>query len=422
MGNSYNITITNEYPTTILKDFARFLDYIPTKGIKLTKANEYLPRKDLFALYELMTDPKLAVHARSNQPGFAILHLFCTLGLELRFLKKNRTASGATLTVNSKRVADYQSLTASEQYVTLLDCFWQQADWYELQGGYFEKAPDDIEFLFEALSAFPANVEIKISEDKDLGRMLYKYELFLFYFEFFGLWKVEIDEEASRRVSTTYNEAKTVVLTPFFKHIQEALVKTWGYTRGGSYQSSVDVQGLFGMSDSVIEQFVQPLKNAAPVTELFALLQPLFAEGELNRELSEPEVPAPVTGKYVFKVSLHKSCWRTIQLSESHTLLDLHQLIQHAFDFDDDHLYAFYMDGKKYGQMGYYSALDMRGPFVNEIGIRELHLYEGQRFLYLFDFGDEWEFSVEVFSITPGKPRSKAAILDGIGESPRQYY
>ena len=421
MDNTNSITITNDYPTPILKDFERFLDYIPTKGIKLTKANEYLPRKDLFALYELMTDPKLAVHARSNQPGFAILHLFCTLGLELRLLQKNRTASGATLMLDPKRIADFQSLTVSEQYVTLLDCFWQKANWRDLEGGYFERAPENIDILFKKLAAYPANSEIRISEDEDLRRMLYNYEHFLFYFEFFGLWKVEINEEASRRVSTTYNVAKTLVLTPFFKQIQDALEKNWRYSRGGSYQPSIDMVGVFGMADSVIEKMIRPVLDAAPKPELFALLQPRFAEGELNRLLPEPDPQAPVIGKYIFKVSLHRSCWRTIQLSESHTLLDLHQLIQHAFDFDDDHLFAFYMDGKKYGQKGYYSPLDMGVPFANEIKIQELQLSQGQRFLYLFDFGDEWEFSVEVYSITKGKPKSKAVILDGVGASPAQY-
>ncbi|WP_374110617.1 IS1096 element passenger TnpR family protein [Neobacillus cucumis] len=43
--------------------------------------------------------------------------------------------------------------------------------------------------------------------------------------------------------------------------------------------------------------------------------------------------------------------------------------IQRAFDFDDAHLYDFYMDGKKYSKRFYNSPMDIHGPFVNEVTI-----------------------------------------------------
>src|SRR5690606_22862211 len=135
----------------------------------------------------------------------------------------------------------------------------------------------------------------------------------------------------------------------------------------------------------------------------------LFADGELKKNYLDREKMI-IAGTYLFKVLLNNWCWRTLELSESHTLLDLHTLIQEAFDFDDDHLYAFYMDGKRFSRNCYNSPMDSRGPFVHEKKIGELHLYEGQRFLYLFDFGDEWEFYIDVLKITEGKEISRPTI------------
>ena len=47
--------------------------------------------------------------------------------------------------------------------------------------------------------------------------------------------------------------------------------------------------------------------------------------------------------------------------------------------------------------------MDNQGPYVNDKKIADLHLYEEQKLLYLFDFGDEWEFIVDVVKITEGK-------------------
>lgn len=44
------------------------------------------------------------------------------------------------------------------------------------------------------------------------------------------------------------------------------------------------------------------------------------------------------SGVYSFKVSLSKTLWRKISLSHKHTLGDLHNAIQDAFCFDNDHL------------------------------------------------------------------------------------
>jgi len=127
-------------------------------------------------------------------------------------------------------------------------------------------------------------------------------------------------------------------------------------------------------------------------------------------------------GTYVFKVSLNKTVWRRIELSSDHTLLDLHNSIQRAYDFDDDHLYSFFMDGKIWSKMRFTSPNEDEGPHVDEVCIGDLGLAKGQVILYLFDYGDMWRFRVKLEEIrTEGTKPGEPDIIDSKGESPDQY-
>jgi hypothetical protein len=121
-------------------------------------------------------------------------------------------------------------------------------------------------------------------------------------------------------------------------------------------------------------------------------------------------------GTYIFKVSLNRSVWRRIKLSSDHTLLDLHDSIQSAYGFDNDHLYCFCMDGK------IRSKMRISSPNVDEVCIGDLGLFPGQVILYLFDYGDVWSFRVKLEEIrTEGTKPGEPEIIDSRGESPEQY-
>ncbi len=134
------------------------------------------------------------------------------------------------------------------------------------------------------------------------------------------------------------------------------------------------------------------------------------------------EAAKPVEGVYLFRVSLSAGNWRKIELSSSHTLLDLHNAIQDAYRFDSDHLYSFFMDGIPWSDEKFTSPHEDEGPHVDEVSIGELGLVKGQTFLYLFDYGDEWRFRVALEEIQPNKPHPKRPrIVERKGKSPEQY-
>lgn len=136
----------------------------------------------------------------------------------------------------------------------------------------------------------------------------------------------------------------------------------------------------------------------------------------------EEEIKTNKSGAYTFKVSLSKTLWRKINLSYKHTFGDLHNAIQDAFEFDNDHLYAFYMEGKRSGKAIYCQYADREGLIAETTTIESLNLYKGERFIYLFDFGDEWEFNVELLEINEETPIPlKPMIIESKGKSPEQY-
>jgi hypothetical protein len=68
---------------------------------------------------------------------------------------------------------------------------------------------------------------------------------------------------------------------------------------------------------------------------------------------------------YTFHVSLpgFGRVWRKIEMEADRTLEDLHHAIQDAFDFDDDHLYSFFMSGRAWDESTEYCLPDGVDPY-----------------------------------------------------------
>jgi hypothetical protein len=129
-------------------------------------------------------------------------------------------------------------------------------------------------------------------------------------------------------------------------------------------------------------------------------------------------------GVYQLKVVLDKETYRIIEIGGNHTFDDLHLMIQHIFDLDNDHLYTFFMDGRRWSQSAdrYASPYCLDEVPATAIKIGQAGLFVGKNFLYLFDFGDEWEFKVWVEAILPDAEEPKKPILiSSVGDNPEQY-
>ena len=127
-------------------------------------------------------------------------------------------------------------------------------------------------------------------------------------------------------------------------------------------------------------------------------------------------------GSYVISVSAGTGCYRHIQISKSATLYKLHQAIIRAFDFDDDHAHAFFMDNHYWSEYRAFFSMKMNGDekLTKSCKLEKLNLSKGSQFKYLFDFGDEWRFQCKVLrelEDTVDIP----CVIRSVGESPEQY-
>lgn len=126
---------------------------------------------------------------------------------------------------------------------------------------------------------------------------------------------------------------------------------------------------------------------------------------------------------YVISVSLGTGCYRHIRISGKATLEDLSSAILDAFDFDDDHLHAFFMNNIAWDDEDcYYSPYAEEEEFrtTDAFRLQFINLEVGKKFLYIFDFGYDWRFQCKVLNILD-EDTKEPVIVRAKGEAPPQY-
>ena len=142
---------------------------------------------------------------------------------------------------------------------------------------------------------------------------------------------------------------------------------------------------------------------------------------------------------YVFRAKLKgwHGVRRTIAIRCEETLIDLHDALQAAFDWDSQHPFAFWLSGKFWARGGveYVHPLALKsrpfsrghaaiaGPRRRSAGrpMERLGLIEGQRIAYVFDFQSEWRVRLILREIAADDGGIYPRVLQSVGESPPQY-
>jgi hypothetical protein len=148
-----------------------------------------------------------------------------------------------------------------------------------------------------------------------------------------------------------------------------------------------------------------------------------------------PRRTQPETPIYTFRVRIRggyysppnaTAIWRDIEIGANQTLEDLGDAIPLAFDFDDDHLWSFFLSGKAWDLATEYAMHDDANVLADEVEIREVPFPGStgkKEFLFLFDYGDEWHFGVKLRHLSE-RVESGAQyprVVAQEGEAPPQY-
>lgn len=116
----------------------------------------------------------------------------------------------------------------------------------------------------------------------------------------------------------------------------------------------------------------------------------------------------------VFPAGRGRDVYRNIEICGDETLDQLCKTILDAFDFIDEHLYEFCMDNRQYSTDAYYATMMEQEPST-DIALDELGLYNGQKFLLHYDFGDDWIFHIRVLNIIEVKESFEPRIIKSKG-------
>lgn len=428
--------ISYDYPTMLLEDFGRFIDYLESTTVALNPTGT-IKGNSLIALNERMHKPVPEVNNRTQERYFPMIFMAKMLALDGGLVYTQNEKKVGNVLKASPRLEDFKALSPVEQYFFLLETFMIDSDWGDLSermGG--SRNASGFQNLFDSEIV----EKIRVGEPVKHSYMrYYHYEPLVQFGEYFGWWNIEhINQEQRQKAGMNKGfAAEHISFTDFGMALYAILRGKRNHQRwnkafrmehfteeypvpGAEVPRNFRPRGLW--SDEIPKEVVQaPYRKGEQFYEAFTHLVP---PGSLTKTLTRKIQSAEQrTGTHTFKISLQKKIWRRVALSHKHTLDDLHNAIQQAFQFGNDHLYAFFMDGKAWSRKSaYWSPHDQSLPSASKAFIGSIPLHENQQFLYVFDFGSEWHFTV-IFEgcDTTIHPPLRPVMLESAGKAPSQY-
>ncbi|MEH1919481.1 plasmid pRiA4b ORF-3 family protein [Nostoc sp.] len=382
------LSIDENQPGTILHDFQTLIDFLQPNGVEVSSVNNLLPLKVLSEVNSRLSHPIETKLKRPVQKSYPYINGLYLLLRSSGIAQIRSQGKKQVLVLDAATLQSWSSLNLTERYFNLLEA-WLIWGNNEILGEH----QDSLGNLFRCIQLWPR------VPDKGLKFPKYENQHDISYYpglhnvallELFGLLSIKHgkpQEGKGWRITSLQR-------LPF----GDALLRLL-FPLGIRGELQDDVNVTFG--------------------KLQSHLQPFFPEWEHNLLVPKQGF---TDGIYVFKVSLSKA-WRRIAIPANKPLSWLAETILDAFDFDYDHLYEFsYKD--HFGRIIKIGHAYMETPpFADQVQIGDLSLEAGGKMTYLYDFGDNWKFDVQLETINPpDKKIKKAKILDVHGNAPQQYW
>jgi hypothetical protein len=112
-----------------------------------------------------------------------------------------------------------------------------------------------------------------------------------------------------------------------------------------------------------------------------------------------------------------------IEIEPSATLEDLHFAIIRAVNFDNDHLYEFYISRTERSRDRL--RFDEENGEIYNITLGRLYpLEKGRKLFYMFDYGDHWLFKITKSRKQPYDAKQDTnypRLIKSVGKKPEQY-
>jgi len=382
-----------------IEDFDTFINFILEKDPDLSNKTQVLGKNHCFELNSQLHFQRTAIKASYTQGQYIAIDLFFKLAVERRLLFIQINSKNKFKLVKTACLEEFLNLNIYEKYVFLLEAFWVTYDFEE------ELRHNVVEFMGFLNVISRSNSHSKIlKSDVPYGGFFSYCSKITKILRILGICELEfIDNVKSKHEDSI----KSIMPTDFGVEVSKALTTALDYINIEDYIISIIKERL-------------NVKNSKVDTTFIELISKVF-EPKLINKTANCNIKVNKKGTYILKVSLDKNLWRMIKLSHNATFHELHLIIQRAFHFDNDHMYAFYKGTSYKNGKEFYSA----NPFgesdeYEDLTIEDAEIYKGQQFVYLFDFGDMWEFKIRVMDFIENE-ETDSKIIESKGESPQQY-
>ena len=386
-----NVKAMEQQASEVCREFQIFCDYVLRDTVKLAKKSGYISKKDCFEL-----DSRLRARENFERPTrfqikYPVINYFYFAALKYRILEKNDRETGL---IKGENYEIFHAASSIEKYIFFVIVLLTENKFLEYE---MELKTQMWQMMSWVERARPAVGEI--------------YQLPA---------RTVPGYEGSRPVLISYLEELGIITI-----IQAAAYKRWEEV----LHWKIEIQPLYELFYDMYNQIHNKYEQ-------------IYDEGVLNfffEAYLEEKFPGKRTGNIEKMFEEHKAdyselkveleirvrygdCIRIVCMNLSDTLYDLHRTIQSVFEFDDDHLYEFYVGQ---GMLKETYAPEVAANSGEEIPVEEtalgdLGMKKGMKFSYLFDFGDMWWFDIKVLGIGEGSVTSPQ-LVKAVNPAPQQY-
>jgi hypothetical protein len=316
-----------------------------------------------------------------------------------------------------------------EKIMTKYDLFFNTSHLDGLDLDDLQSLPDD-ELTQKSLMALGINMELAFHMDicfttplgyyLQLIRPIYSYE---FDFQSYFCDLYEAEQNNLPQIRLYFSMPQGFDLTPLGKKLflnnnepknsYQKLVGELDFTK--TYEDIVEyINSEIAIDEDFYENdvndYMDNIFSAPPVPSSENRSKALFTAITPGQEIVTEKSSA-----YLFKIkkATNKRGSKTFALRGSQTLEKLAQAIILNFNMDYGHMYSFFMSNKPYDRSSEITCPYNAYSNINTESIKfhQLNLYKEQKFLFLYDFGDDIMFEVEFLGTEPAEKGVKYPIL-----------
>jgi hypothetical protein len=183
--------------------------------------------------------------------------------------------------------------------------------------------------------------------------------------------------------------------------------------------NELEAMGVLCEDLMLSEKYEQPMRLLLSLVRVNLLIE-YFSNEEHDVKLSNR-----LSDTYQFKIQLQNvsnpTVWRRILVPSDLTFDDFHIAIQIAFGWEMSHLYFFSPSGYNSSpriESSEFEPLDNDALDALETKLDEIFDHEKKKFMYIYDFGDDWSHQITLEKILPDQQITVPLILKGQGACP----